>query len=86
MKSLIILLAGMALALSLQLGNQAIAKKTKTCHYSYITDGGSPEIGEDGKIEYDSDWKGVLGKGFRLHTAFVTGSGQRPIYIFEKCR
>lgn len=53
---------------------------TKKCVWSYISDGGSPELGNGGVIEMDEDWEKMSKGGWRLITVNTNFN-----YVFEKC-
>ena len=62
----------------------AIAKTGTKCDYSYLSDGGFPDIGEDGKIKYDEDWSKMIEDGWEL--AFpINGDSSPKGYMFKKC-
>jgi hypothetical protein len=66
------------------LGNDIVrvntAEETKKCVWSYITDKGSPELGEAGKIDMGEDWEKMSKNGWRLIAVNSVHD-----YIFEKC-
>jgi hypothetical protein len=74
------LLAGLALAggVSGPLGAQSTSGK---CDYTYVEDDGSPNLGKNGQIKYNSTWRKVLDEGWTLKMA----GSDVGIYIFEKC-
>jgi len=53
------------------------------CDYSYIKDAGFPEVGKNGNIEYDDDWKKMVEGGWKLKSI---GQNGVAVYIFERCR
>jgi hypothetical protein len=75
------LMAGLALAGGFggQLGAQSTSGR---CDYTYVEDDGSPNLGKNGVIRYNSTWRKVLDEGWTLKMA----GGDVGIYIFEKCR
>ena len=57
----------------------AHAQAGPKCDYSYILDSGSPELGQNGTISYDDDWKAMVAGGWRLKAVHSPG------YFFERC-
>lgn len=58
----------------------AHAAPAHRCDYTYITDSGTPEIGQTGEVTYDDEWQKVLSEGWTLKA--TTG----VIYVFERCQ
>lgn len=54
------------------------------CDYTFIQDGGEPNIGKEGEIKYNEPWTRVLEAGWTLKA--TSGQGAGALYIFEKCR
>ena len=54
---------------------------SKQCVWSYIKDGGSPNIGEDGEVELTDAWLKMSKEGWVLKATGFNG----VIYMFEKC-
>lgn len=54
------------------------------CDYTFIQDGGEPNIGKAGEIKYDESWTKVLEAGWTLKATLGQGAGS--LYVFEKCR
>jgi hypothetical protein len=52
----------------------------RKCDYTHIKDRIFPNIGENGKIEYNDEWKNVVESGWLLKVSFDGG------FVFEKCR
>jgi hypothetical protein len=60
----------------------AYAAGSHHCDYTYIHDVGFPEIGEGGKLKYDSAWWDVISDGWTLKSAHPDSG----VYLFERCR
>jgi hypothetical protein len=57
-----------------------IPPQATTCVWSYITDGGSPELGTRGKVKMDEEWKAMSQGGWRL-VAIAAQGDNRPDYV-----
>ena len=61
-------------------GAQSTTGQVK-CDYTYVDDDGKPNIGENGEIKYDDEWRKMIEGGWILKVAVAEG-----VYVFEKCR
>lgn len=52
--------------------------------YTYIQDGGEPNIGKGGEIKYSALWSSVAQSGWVLKS--TSGSGAAALYVFERKR
>lgn len=56
-------------------------KAQQHCVWTYITDQGRPNLGENGIVDlHDVDWKKVSEEGWQLKAV-----GQNGLYMFERC-
>lgn len=62
----------------------AAEPKPSRCDFTYILDGGKPNIGKAGEIKYSPDWAKVVEGGWTLKAA--VGERSSSLYIFEKCK
>jgi hypothetical protein len=78
------LLAGIVLTAALfraePVRAQEPAEGRQICDYTYINDSMRPEIGQNGAVRYNPEWKAVVEGGWKLKTA------SNEMYVFEKCR
>ncbi len=82
LQSVVLVLVGIGIGACVRQVAPAIAQSTAhKCDYTYVSDTVGPEIGTNGDVEYDADWKRVLDAGFTLKLQ-VADNG----YIFERCR
>jgi hypothetical protein len=85
-KTVLSIIAFALIALVLQhqfLSVQAQTPKTpeQHCVWTYITDHGYPNLGENGRVDlHDPDWKKVSDEGWHLKVFAQNGT-----YVFERC-
>ena len=80
-----IALALSAVALVVGISRPVQAQANRKCVWSYLTDGGAPNIGKDGKGDItDASWKAMSDGGWEFKQAFsITGD---TAYLFERCQ
>jgi hypothetical protein len=62
------------------------AQQNQKCTWTYISDSGTPNLGEDGKVDQkDASWKAMSDGGWHLKLSVVLPGQGTNAYVFERC-